>query len=672
MSFRTTRVAAAIAASALLGSAFVGLTGPANAAVATAAVAPAPPTAALSTDTIGPLRVTNSFVSSVGWVKPGDTYPSRILLTNTGVVDTPASVQIVAPTGSTIIGATAPIGSRRRDRPPAAVDGDSAGQRHLGAGARESGRHHHRGAHHRVARPLHDRHGHDPGRRRDRDPPWPQGDPARRRRHGTVRRPPVPRRARAYQDRAYAAEHDGGDLEAVINDPAKPGSTFNLYQEMSLGQLYPDGDVPSAGIASDDFAGTDTNGNDFTGTDIQFTENTDAATGLQPRRRQPCADLHRPHLRRLARRGHPALHRADHQRGLQPARHHRYYGRTGTVPGLIGALAGVGALHQSTTAAAPPRQDRATTCPGRSTTPTSTRTASSTSSWRSSPGRPHAPSQTGHAVLGNNPDRPVALRQHLAGHLVEPRVLLQRPATGPPGYTTKDQLKNLEGRPLWYTDTTARRLPPPTRAPPSRCSSGSVPTTVHPETAIDQASAISHEYGHSLGLPDFYSIDPHAGETYGSWNLMASDHSQDMDAFSRQELGLGCAAGADRQHDRPAPDRLQEGHRHDPPAAAGRYAVHAGQRGGRHRAQQARCTSPSCPASACSTRPSSSTGDKATATHAWWSGSGNYFGCATDGKGPQPRHDTPRPQGRAGPARRSRSSSSRCSRSSGTTTTASC
>ena len=37
-----------------------------------------------STDTVGGLTVENSFVSSVGWVKPGDTYPSRILLTNTG------------------------------------------------------------------------------------------------------------------------------------------------------------------------------------------------------------------------------------------------------------------------------------------------------------------------------------------------------------------------------------------------------------------------------------------------------------------------------------------------------------------------------------------------------------------------------------------------------------
>ncbi len=61
------------------------------------------------------------------------------------------------------------------------------------------------------------------------------------------------------------------------------------------------------------------------------------------------------------------------------------------------------------------------------------------------------------------------------------------------------------------------------------------PYNVNPETAIENASVISHEYGHSLGLPDFYSLG--SRETYGSWNLMASDHSQNMDVFGKQEMG---------------------------------------------------------------------------------------------------------------------------------------
>ena len=61
------------------------------------------------------------------------------------------------------------------------------------------------------------------------------------------------------------------------------------------------------------------------------------------------------------------------------------------------------------------------------------------------------------------------------------------------------------------------------------------PYNVNPETAIDKASVISHEYGHSLGLPDFYSTGGRT--TYGDWNLMATDKSQNMDVFAKQELG---------------------------------------------------------------------------------------------------------------------------------------
>ena len=36
----------------------------------------------------------------------------------------------------------------------------------------------------------------------------------------------------------------------MLNSPTYDGSTFNLYQEMSYGQLFPDGTVPSAGVAT--------------------------------------------------------------------------------------------------------------------------------------------------------------------------------------------------------------------------------------------------------------------------------------------------------------------------------------------------------------------------------------------------------------------------------------
>ncbi len=53
-----------------------------------------------------------------------------------------------------------------------------------------------------------------------------------------------------YVDRAPQDGHDPAELDTIVNSPDFEGSTFNLYQEMSFGQLYPKGVVPSAGIGS--------------------------------------------------------------------------------------------------------------------------------------------------------------------------------------------------------------------------------------------------------------------------------------------------------------------------------------------------------------------------------------------------------------------------------------
>ena len=42
------------------------------------------PLGVTSTDTVDTLTVENSFVSSVGWVKPGDTYPPEVTRVITG------------------------------------------------------------------------------------------------------------------------------------------------------------------------------------------------------------------------------------------------------------------------------------------------------------------------------------------------------------------------------------------------------------------------------------------------------------------------------------------------------------------------------------------------------------------------------------------------------------
>ncbi|MGH3308777.1 MAG: hypothetical protein ACRDOX_13940, partial [Nocardioides sp.] len=77
------------------------------------AAAPGAPTAAPSgTASVGDadgLTIENSFVSAQGWVKPGDSYPSRILLGNeTGSAINGATVTITAPRGTTFLNARGP------------------------------------------------------------------------------------------------------------------------------------------------------------------------------------------------------------------------------------------------------------------------------------------------------------------------------------------------------------------------------------------------------------------------------------------------------------------------------------------------------------------------------------------------------------------------------------
>ncbi len=107
------------------------------------------------------------------------------------------------------------------------------------------------------------------------------------------------------------------------------------------------------------------------------------------------------------------------------------------------------------------------------------------------------------------------------------------PDTGEKGYVTDDQLTDLEGRPLFWTDESRTQRHATDTGIPVHVRVG--PYNVNPESAIEKASVISHEYGHSLGLPDYYSTG--SRETYGTWTLMASDYSQNIDIVGKKELG---------------------------------------------------------------------------------------------------------------------------------------
>ncbi len=202
------------------------------------------------------------------------------------------------------------------------------------------------------------------------------------------------------------------------------------------------------------------------------------------------------------------------------------------------------------------------------------------------------------------------------------------PDTGLPGYTTDDQLKNLEGQPLWYTDDNYADMTTEDLGEDLKVYVRVGPYNVNPETAIDKASVISHEYGHSLGLPDFYSTD--SKETYGDWNLMATDKSQNIDAFGRQELGwvVPRVLSADTvvngwndskedigsivwQTRNGTPYRLRNGE----DGIVRNSEMYVAKLPGR------RLLDPDA----------FDSGDGASETHAWWSGSGNDFNCVPAG-----------------------------------------
>jgi M6 family metalloprotease-like protein len=423
-----------------------------------------------------------------------------------------------------------------------------------------------------------------------------------------------------YTDRAHQPVHTGDMLADKINAPEIVGSTFNLFQEMSLGQLFPNGTVPSAGVVSADF-NVDWHNRYADGT-MAFSNNT------------PQGACYGTQLGALA--GTPLYAERIVDGWYQLPGDTAYYGGDKYSLGAIaGAVGGVGLLMDIDSACGP--TGKAVYDAAHIADPEIDYNDYDTDKdgvvdffMMVFPGcGGNGASQLGPVgcEIGNG-----VPYDNIWPHSSSLEFYFSDAATGLTGYISDDQLQSLTGVPQCWTDSSyttsddcAAHGGTGLDALPVFVRVG--PYNVNPESAIDNASVISHEYGHSLGLPDFYSLGNR--ETYGDWNLMASDKSQHMDVFSKQEMGwvvpqpitqdMTIADWQDSKLDTGAivwqqPDgtayTLSAEHGHQNIHNAETYVVKLPAR---------QLIDPQKVA------------DGASLDHVWFSGSGNDFGCAPSG-----------------------------------------
>ncbi|HEX8001182.1 MAG TPA: PKD domain-containing protein [Mycobacteriales bacterium] len=401
-----------------------------------------------------------------------------------------------------------------------------------------------------------------------------------------------------YVERKHKGEHSGDALARKINDPAVKGSTFNLFQENSYGQLYPHATVPSAGIATAPFPAEKI---DFADPKPQGACTPDGLVTLEPAQ------------------GTAAYEERIHDGWYQLPGTTQYYGldRYGPQSAIAGSLTGQAILFDIDSACGP------------------TAKAVYDAAAISDPEIDYSDFDTDKdgvvdffmmvfVGLGGHGASVEEGYDNIWPHSSSLEFTYTDPETGLGGYITKDQLKDLEGRPLWYTDETRAQMTTVDKGEELMVHVRVGPYNVNPESAIDKASVISHEYGHSLGLPDFYSTGDR--ETYGDWNLMATDKSQNMDVFSKQDMGWIVPRVLPKGTHQVAgwKDSKINTHRIDWVTADGKPYTLSNPGVANGEAYTAKL-----PGRQLISPEKVSQG--ASPSHVWWSGSGNNFGCPPEG-----------------------------------------
>src|SRR6185503_9136494 len=100
----------------------------------------------------------------------------------------------------------------------------------------------------------------------------------------------------------------------------------------------------------------------------------------------------------------------------------------------------------------------------------------------------------------------------------------------PGGYISHDQLRNHQDQLMYWTNAGESAMTTSVTAFPVYVKVG--PYNVNAE--FSGQITFAHEYGHSLGLPDNYSLG--ARDTMNDWDLMSSGEGH-MSIWDKQELG---------------------------------------------------------------------------------------------------------------------------------------
>ena len=395
------------------------------------------------------LELDNAFVSSVGWVKPNETYPFRVLVRNhTRSSRNDAVVRVQPVKGMRFLRAAPSAGGGRASieggaivwrigTVPARTDA-APGLRTLVVLARAHDLKRDRRVVWRdlsTTAVLRYRHGPRGGiADRSHGPKVvPPGGAFETARYGDR---PFPVVAAEYFDRAHEASHTAEGLAAIINSEDITGSTFNLYQEMSYGQLYPHATIPSATIGT-------------AGWDVAWKSPRYRDSGFQFTELAPQGTCHGLTLSALA--DSPAYAERIVDGWYQPARDHRLLrGRPLRLRGdrsgrrqrvAVGHRRGVRADGEVGVRRGAHRRPRDRLLRLRHRQGRRRRLLHA-----------RVPRDRRERRLAG--ERGPAVRQHLAA-LVEPGVLLHRPRTGLNGYISDDQLKDLERADVLHERATA-------------------------------------------------------------------------------------------------------------------------------------------------------------------------------------------------------------------------